>query len=202
MTYSDRVQQLLTKEAMVRLVVVASVALGAGLLAFIVRSSADDVYESEARYALGPSTVLETDNPRDRIEAMRALADAGTVASIAEVMGSGLVVDRAMEAVDPGRDWSDYSVTASEVTSASLVDITTAGPDAEVAAALTDMVGRVGAAEVTEIFVVFEATLVDEASVPGDPISPAPGRDALLVMIAVGALVGVVVLRSELRAVL
>lgn len=202
MTYSDTVKQILNRDTAVRVAAVAVLTLVVGLIAFAIRAQSDDIYESEARYALGPSALLETDNPRDRIEAMRALSDAGTVASIAEVFGSGLVVGAAEDAVDPTGDWADYSVRVSEATSASLVDIATTGPDPEVAAALTAMVGSLGAVEVNEIFVVFQATLVDEASVSREPIAPQPGRDAVLVAVAFGALFGVIVLRPQLRALL
>jgi capsular polysaccharide biosynthesis protein len=172
----------------VAITVAAAAVLGALLgLAFV--STTNERYTSETTIAIGAADTV-VDNPQ-LIDIVGSLDRSGIPGTVAGLAASQTVVDAAGTAIALTPDQiGDYDVDATPVLDANLVDIRTTGPDAEIAARLTDAVAAQTQAQFGQLYRVFQLRVVTSASVPGSSDRPSPS----LVVFGAAALAAVIAL--------
>jgi capsular polysaccharide biosynthesis protein len=178
-------------------VIVLIAALVGGLIGFSISNSQPTLFTSTARYVVSPGPALLGGDPRDLVLGLDALNTPTIMATYTEVMMSSSIVDQA--AVDIGLDPAalvDYEVSAVEVPSATLIDVSVIGPSADTAASLANATGERSATLAGALFSAYELQALDPATPPSEPSSPLPTRDALLAAVFAGGLAGFLLLQT------
>jgi diguanylate cyclase (GGDEF)-like protein len=98
-------------------------------------------------------------------------------------------------------DLTEYSYVAVVLPETNIIDFTITGTDPELVALLTNTMGQRAVEYVENLYQVYDMSLLDPATVPVDPISPQPFRDAGVAFVVGTALgVGLALLQELLRA--
>jgi capsular polysaccharide biosynthesis protein len=176
---------------------VLAAALIGGVLGALFVSQQSDRFSAETVIAIGAAqTIIDDDQ---LIDIVGTLERSGVPATVAGLASSRSVFDAAVVGIGlPPDEASDYDVTATPVIDANLVDIATTGPDAAIAASLTNAIAEQTQLQFAQLYRVFELRIVTLADAPS--ASDRPSASLVIVGAAVlAALIALLLLswRSE-----
>jgi hypothetical protein len=143
-------------------------------------TSQSDVYRAEAVLTFGPSDTLVLD--ADVIDVIGALDDGALPETAAGLATSGSVRTEGASRIGLDEGSGDYSVTATPVFDANLLDVATSGPDPVVAADLTNAIADVLTERIEGLYQVYVVDVVTRAT------PPAPESRSLGLLVLAGAL--------------
>lgn len=169
-------------------IVVAAVVLGA-LVGLVFVRSQPERFTAETVVAIAPAESV-ADNAQ-LIDIVGSLDRSGIPPTAAGLASSRTVIDAAAALIPLTADQlADYDVDAVPVVAANLVDVRVSGPDAEVAAALTNAIASEVQSQFAELYRVYQVRVLTPATPPSGSDRPS----ASLVMLGTAALAGVVAL--------
>lgn len=161
---------------MMPLILLAAVIVGT--VVYVLRQDAPKVYESTSRYFVSPVTEIQGGDVGDLVDALNTLDREVMTISVAEVLGSDVMLLRAAEslAID---DISEYSASAARVPSSLAVEVYVQGPSAEGARMVSEGIGTEANLLLRDLIGAYEIQPLDVPTTPTSPISPQPLRDGL-----------------------
>ncbi len=184
--------------------IIALTALAAVNIALAVSYIAPPKYQTTARLLVIPNTALMQEN-YDKVDSLRAL-DTPTIASTySEFLQSDRTFNEAVVALgaDPENIRKNYQMTAVVLPDSSVIQMTVAGPDPQLAAALANTISQRAIDYVTQVYQVYNLDFLDYAPIPDKPYSPQPLRNAgvaLVLGIVLGSVLAII--REQLRTTL
>lgn len=183
--------------------IVILTALSAVLAALVSAIMTTPIYSSSARYIVSPNPIfLGGDVDYNLIYSLDTLDKRTIITTYAEVLNSPRIYSETIKSLGLNEaDLVDYTYSATVFPETNIIEFTVQGPDPAKAALITASVGQKAVDYVEGLYQIYEMGLLDPASVPTDPISPQPLRDAgvaLVVGLALG--VALALVRELLRA--
>jgi capsular polysaccharide biosynthesis protein len=157
------------------------VALGA---AFALDRAATPVYEATATYVVSPGFDVDADDVTEGVKTLDSSRSRSIMTTLTEITMSETVLDEAFATLglDPSTA-SMYVVDSIVVPEANVIQTTVAGPEPEIAAALTTLVGDVGGLRFVGLYQIYDIVVLDPATVPTTPSNP--GLPILIVLTSV-----------------
>jgi diguanylate cyclase (GGDEF)-like protein len=183
--------------------VVVLTALSATLAALIAAYFTEPIYSSSARYILSPNPAyIGGDVNYNLIYSLDTLDKRSIVTTYAEVLNSPRLYSETVVSLKLlESELTSYTHAAVVFPETNIIDFTITGPDPELVALLTNSMGQQGVAYVENIYPVYDMGLLDPATVPVEPISPKPWRDAGVAFVVGSALgVGLALLTELIRS--
>lgn len=150
----------------------------AGTAVYLVRRDAPKVYESTSRYFVSPVTEIQGGDVGDLVDALNTLDREVMTISVAEILGSDVMLQRAAAALDID-DISEYSATAARVPSSLAVEVYVQGPSPEGTRLVSEGIGTEANLLLRDLIGAFEIQPLDVPTAPTSPVSPQPLRDSL-----------------------
>jgi diguanylate cyclase (GGDEF)-like protein len=183
--------------------IVILTALSAVLAALISAFMTTPIYSSSSRYIVSPNPIyMGGDVDYNLIYSLDTLDKRTIITTYAEVLNSPRIYSETTESLGfKESDLVDYTYSATVFPETNIIEFNVQGPDPERAALITASVGQRAVDYVEGLYQIYEMGLLDPASVPTDPISPQPIRDAgvaLVVGLALG--IGLALVRELLRS--
>jgi capsular polysaccharide biosynthesis protein len=160
---------------------IATIALGTALIAWLVASLQPNRYRSSAIAAIAP--IAGTLSPADQIRGVQALDQSTFVATVAAMVSTPTVKEAAMSAGEKG-----YDVRGIVLPSTNLLRIEVEGENAARAAAIANRVPPILGNHTKRIFEVYGVAVVSPAT-SGELVSPRKER-AAAAGVVVGLLLG------------
>jgi len=191
--------QIYTRMAIRNWWIIVLATLGAFNIALIASYIATPTYQARTSFIVSPSETMLAEENSDVVRSIEALARPSVVATYAEILNSQRAYLEAAEVVGlTPIQLEEYELKAVELPGASGIELSIEGPDPRVASQLANAAGEWGINYISELYQVFDITLLDGADVPVDPFRPKPLRDAGVAAL-LGAALGVgLVLFKEL----
>jgi diguanylate cyclase (GGDEF)-like protein len=161
----------------------ASVALTVSL---IISYLAVPQYQAIGRFIITPG------GTQDIVASLNTLDRRSVVATYAEVMNSNRIKTTSWDAIQRPAEAAlqDYAVLAVVLPDANVLELTVTGPDPQIVKEFADVIGRQTILFSRGLNMSFEMNFLDTASLPVEPFSPQPVRDAG-VAIMLGMIVGI-----------
>lgn len=174
-----------TLARMMPLILLAAAIVGTAVYVF--RQDAPKVYQSTSRYFVSPVTEIQGGDVGDLVDALNTLDREVMTISVAEVLGSDVMLQRAAASLGIA-DISEYSASAARVPSSLAVEVYVQGPSAEGTRQVSEGIGTEANTLLRDLIGAFEIQPLDVPTTPTSPISPRPLRDALFagVLVVVG----------------
>lgn len=171
--------------------VVVVVTLAAVVAALVVSYITRPIYQATSRFIVSPSPSLILGGSA-LVNSLSTLDKSSIIATYAEVLNSPRIHSETYALLGLNEaDMRDYSYNAVALPGASIIEFSVQGPDPKTVDLLTNGIGQHAIAYVQSLYQVYDLTLLDPATLPIDPISPQPLRDAG-VSLVVGLAIGVV----------
>jgi diguanylate cyclase (GGDEF)-like protein len=183
--------------------IVVLTVLSAVLAALISAFMTTPIYSSSSRYIVSPNPkFLGGDVDYNLIYSLDTLDKRTIITTYAEVLNSSRIFAETVKSLGLKESvWVDYTFSAAVFPETNIIEFTVQGPDPEMAALLTATVGQRAVDYVEGLYQIYEMGLLDPASVPTEPISPKPLRDAGVALVAGLALgIGLALVRELLRS--
>lgn len=173
--------------------VIALTSLFALSLALFVSYRTTPLYRTSSRYVVSPGPSLLAGDERDLVSSITALDRRSIIATYAEIMNSQHNFEQAgaMLGLAPGI-LNEYSLTAVVLPEAHALEIFVEGSNPKIAADLANTTGDQAISQIHNLYQAYSVSLLDAASIPNNPISPNPSRDAGAALI-LGLLAGVAI---------
>jgi len=158
------------------------------LAALITAFNTAPVYSASARYIISPNPAyLGGDVDYNLIYSLDTLDKRTIITTFAEILNSPRIYSESLDLINlQGVDLSAYSYLATVLPETNVIDFSVQGPDPEMVVNLTNVVGRHAVEYAENLYQIYDMSLLDPATIPSEPISPQPLRDA-----GVAAVVGV-----------
>ena len=153
-------------------------ALIVGSIVYAVRQGAPKVYESTSRYFVSPVTEIQGGDVGDLVDALNTLDREVMTISVAEVLGSDVMLLRAADSAGIA-DVSEYSASAARVPSSLAVEVYVLGPSPEGARQVSEGIGAEANTLLLDLIGAYEIQPLDVPTTPTSPTSPRPLRDGL-----------------------
>jgi diguanylate cyclase (GGDEF)-like protein len=183
--------------------IVLLTALAAVLAALISAYVTPPVYRASARYIVSPNPVFLGDEvDYNLIYSLDTLDKRTIITTYAEVLNSPRIYTESIALSDlQDVDLTNYSYLATVLPETNIIDFAVQGPNPEMVVVLTNRIGQHAVQYAENLYQIYDMTLLDPATVPVDPISPQPVRDAGVALVVGSALgVALALLRELLRA--
>lgn len=179
--------------------IIALAALAAFNFALLNNYNATPMYRARAQFLVSPGPTILAGESDDLVRSIEALDKRSIVATYAEILGSGMIFDETLSALQIDRSTvSDYDRSAVVLPDASVLELTVEGPNPEVAALLANQVGDQAIDRIKGLYLAYDINFLDPATVASSPFSPVPMRDSAIALV-LGGIAGVVlVLGREL----
>jgi receptor protein-tyrosine kinase len=177
---------------------IVALTAGAALLISIgVSMVTEPTYQTSARFIVSPSQGLED---RDIINSLEALDKRSVVVTYAEVLRSNRIIAASLQELDMAAiDLADYELTAVVLPEANVLELTVAGPDPTLTAALANTAGEKAIEYMSSLYTIHLFNFLDRAPVPKRPFAPQPVQNAVLsVALGLGLGVLLVIMRERL----
>jgi diguanylate cyclase (GGDEF)-like protein len=174
-------------------------ALSALNIALVSNYMAVPQYRASAKFIVSPNASVGTG--RDVVSSLGTLDRSSVVATYAEVLGSNSLFEETGLALHVDRnELGQYSRKAVVLPGASVLVLSVSGPNPQLAALLANSLGQRAIDYGQELIQVYDVQFLDKATVPSEPFSPQPARDAGLAL-ALGLIGGglLAILREQVR---
>ena len=160
----------------------------ATLIALFASYTITPIYQTTARYLVSPTSEL---SGTQAIYALETLKNRIIITTYAEVLNSRRIYEQIGESleIDPAL-LAEYTISPVVVPEASVLEVTTEGPNPEVAVLLANQVGRQTVNYLTGAYDAYDVELLDEALLPEAPISPNPLQNAGIALV-LGLVLGI-----------
>lgn len=159
-------------------------------LALVAAYRATPLYQTSSRYVVSPGPALLAGDERDLLSSLTALDRRSIIATYAEIMNSKHIFNQAGAALGLApEELKDYGLTAVVLPEAHALEIFVDGPNPKIAADLANAAGEQAIVQIQNLYQAYLVSQLDSASVPKNPISPNPTRDASVALI-LGLLAG------------
>lgn len=159
-------------------------------------------YRSTARFVVSPNLEqVGLQDDTDLLRSLEALDRRSIIATYAEVVNSTRVFDQAVASIGLSEsEILEYTHTTVVLPDANILELSVDGPDPIKSTLLANSLGQQAIAYITQLYTVYEVSFMDTASMPTEPISPQPVRDASLAFV-LGLVMGAVlaIIREQLR---
>jgi diguanylate cyclase (GGDEF)-like protein len=178
-------------------------ALAAVFAALISSYLTPPVYRCSARYIVSPNPVfLGGEVDYNLIYSLDTLDKRTIITTYAEVLNSPRIYAESLALAGiQESDVANYKYAATVLPETNIIDFSVSGPDPELVVALSNTIGQHAVEYAENLYQIYDIGLLDPATVPTDPISPQPVRDAGVAGV-VGTALGaaLALLRELLRA--
>jgi capsular polysaccharide biosynthesis protein len=146
-------------------------------------------YVARASLLIGPSTNLERGQ---LVYSVDALGRSMIVGTYADVLATDIVRREALTRVGVSPDQTDTGVNikAAALAQSAVIQVTAEAPDPVLAAAVANAVGQVGEARMSQLYPIYDLTVVTSATPPTSVYRPDPVRNGSLGLL-LGLLLGV-----------
>jgi len=168
------------------LILLTSVA--ATLIALFASYTIAPTYQTTARYLVSPTSEL---SGTQAVYALETLKNRIIITTYAEVLNSRRIYEQIAESlqIDPNL-LAEYTITPVIVPEASVLEVTTEGPNPELATLLANQVGMQTVTYLTGAYDAYDVVILDAALLPDTPISPNPIQNASIALV-LGLVLGV-----------
>jgi capsular polysaccharide biosynthesis protein len=146
-------------------------------------------YLARASLLIGPSTNLDRGQ---LVYSVDALGRSMIVGTYADVLATDIVRREALTRVGVSPDQTDTGVNikAAALAQSAVIQVTAEAPDPVLAAAVANAVGQVGEARMSQLYPIYDLTVVTSATPPTSVYRPDPVRNGSLGLL-LGLLLGV-----------
>ncbi len=172
--------------------IVAIATLGAVVAALVVSYLTHPIYQATSRFIVSPSPSLILGG-NNLVNSLSTLDKRTIISTFAEVLNSPRIhseTDKLL-GLNEAAIVLNYSFNAVALPDANIIEFSVQGPDQKTVYLLANGIGQHAVEYVQSLYQVYDLTLLDPASVPVDPISPQPLRDAGVAFV-IGLAIGVV----------
>jgi uncharacterized protein involved in exopolysaccharide biosynthesis len=154
--------------------------------AFALHRTAEPVYEASATYVVSPGLNADPDDVTEGVKTLDSSRSRSIMTTLTEITMSETVLDEAFATLgfDPATA-AAYSVDSIVIPEANVIQTTVAGPDPEITAALTTLVGDIGGLRFVGLYQIYDVVVLDQAPVPTAPSNP-----GLPILIALTSVLG------------
>jgi capsular polysaccharide biosynthesis protein len=178
MTSSHPLRALARTWWLVVVVLVAAVATAA-----ILTARQQPVYRSRAAVVIVPNSKA-VESVRDFIDSLSNLDRRNVVATLARVLHSGDIVDRAAATITvPGFDRHAYVVRSIVLPNTNIIEVEVDGPSPDGCAALAGAITTTASSETAELYWIYRLKVLDEAVPSNRPVSPDAQRNFVVACI-------------------
>lgn len=182
--------------------IVVLTALSAVLAALMSAYSSTPIYSSSTRYIVSPNpSYLGGSVDYNLIYSLDTLDKRSIITTYAEVLNSPKIFNETARSLGLSDDQiSKYTYSAVVFPETTIIDFSVTGPNPELVVMLATAVGQNAVSYVENLYQVYNVGVLDPPSVPTEPISPQPFRDAgvaLIVGLTLG--IGLALVRELLR---
>ncbi len=148
----------------------------ATLIALFASYTITPMYQTTARYLVSPTSDL---SGTQAVYALETLKNRIIITTYAEVLNSRRISEQIAESlqIDPAL-LAEYTITPVLVPEASVLEVTTEGPNAELATLLANQVGIQTVTYLTGAYDAYDVAILDPALLPETPVSPNPFQNA------------------------
>ena len=152
--------------------------------AFALHRTSDPVYEATATYVVSPGLDAAPDDVAEGVKTLDSSRSRSIMTTLTEITMSETILEEAIAelGLDPAIAAS-YSVDSVVVPEANVIQTTVIGPEPEVSASLTMLVGNLGGLRFVGLYQIYDVAILDPAVVPTSPSNP--GLPTLLVLTSV-----------------
>lgn len=152
--------------------------------AFALHRSATPIYEASATYVVSPGLGADAYDVAEGVKTLDSSRSRSIMTTLTEITMSDTVLDEAFGTLglDPAAAGA-YSVESIVVPEANVIQTTVSGPDPELAASLTTLVGDVGGLRFIGLYQIYDVVVLDPPSVPTEPTNT--GLPTLIVLTSV-----------------
>lgn len=158
--------------------IIVATAVLAAVGAAIITASADQIYESSARYIVSPNPIMFEDSDLER-RSLDTLDNSGILITYAEVFGSNRMRQAGRDDLGlTAADMEGYNVTAVNLPQTKIIELTVRGTSPQQAHDLTEAIGSASTDYLENLFEIYQVSQLDSASVPNNPINVSPIRNA------------------------
>jgi uncharacterized protein involved in exopolysaccharide biosynthesis len=152
--------------------------------AFALDRASTPTYEAMATYVVSPGLDADPDDVAEGVKTLDSSRSRSIMTTLTEITMSDTVLDEAFTNLgfDPAPA-SEYTVESIVIPEANVIQTTVAGPDPEVAASLTALVGDIGGFRFVGLYQIYDVVVLDRAAVPTSPSNT--GLPTLIVLTSV-----------------
>lgn len=160
--------------------IVILTALAAVFAALVSAYLTTPLYRSSARYIISPNpSFLGGEVDYNLIYSLDTLDKRTIITTYAEVLNSPRIFSEAINLAGLREaELTDYSYLATVLPETNIIDFSVRGPDPEMVVLLTNNVGRHAVEYAENLYQIYDMSLLDPATLPVEPVSPQPLRDA------------------------
>ncbi|MDJ0757596.1 MAG: Wzz/FepE/Etk N-terminal domain-containing protein [Ardenticatenaceae bacterium] len=147
------------------------------IIAFLASVMTTATYRTTARFIVSPDRELFSESDLLR-RGLDTLDRDSIISTYAEVFDSSRMRNSAREALGlENGSLGDYSVSAVALPNTNVLELAVEGTDPETVASLANAIGEQSIIFLEDLYVLYDITLLDEARIPTNPISPATERN-------------------------
>lgn len=140
-------------------------------------------YQAVARFIISPATNDPT-RPDLTLQGLQTLDRQSVITTYAEVINSDRILNDALLYLQMTRDdIKNYTINATVLASSSVIELSVTGPDRRIAADIANTMGNQAINFIRRLNQAFNVDFLDVASLPVEPYSPQPLRDASLALV-------------------
>lgn len=157
------------------------------------------LYRASARFIIIPNS--DETSGRDMVNSLAALDRRSIASTYVEVLKSGRIYEDTSKALQfEPTVLSSYKLSAVVLPEANILELSAVGPNPQIAMILTNTAGQQGINYIRNLYQVYTLSFLDKATVPSQPFSPDPVRDAGLSLV-LGIILGtlLVIMRGHLN---
>lgn len=138
--------------------------------AFALHSTSEPVYEATATYVVSPGLGADAFDVAEGVKTLDSSRSRAIMTTLTEITMSETVLAQAIGqlGLDPSIA-QDYEVESIVVPEANVIQTTVTGSNPEIAAALTTLVGDIGAVRFIALYQIYDVVELDAAAVPTAP---------------------------------
>lgn len=176
-------------------------ALSALSLALMYSYYTTPLYRAEARLVISPGAKILAAQEQTVVNSLLALDRRSIAATYAEILISDRIFSETADELQINlADLEMYSRSAVVLPEANVLEFTVEGPDPNMATLVANTVSQKAIQYTSELYEIFNISLLDPATIPNQPFKPTPVRDALVATF-LGGVFGVVlaILRGQLH---
>jgi diguanylate cyclase (GGDEF)-like protein len=171
-------------------------ALVAVAVALIAALFATPLYQASGRFIVSPNPALLSGGG-SVIDSLATLDKRSIITTYAEILKSPRIYREALTTLGlTDADVEDYTFNAIVLPDTNIIEFSVRGPDPVRATMLVNSIGEQGVRYVSNLYQVYDMSLLDPAVVPTEPVSPQPLRSAAVALV-VGLALGLALALSR-----
>lgn len=181
--------------------IIVLTALSALSLALVYSYYTTPLYRAEALLVVSPGAKILAAQEQTVVNSLLALDRRSIAATYAEILISDRILSETAEELQINlTELETYSRSAVALPEANVLEFKVEGPDPETAAMVANTVSQNAIEYISKLYVIFDISLLDPATIPDEPFKPTPVRDGLIATF-LGGIFGIVlaILRSQLQ---